>query len=243
MLHVADGMQAGEGTAITDCHELQQALNHDFVHNLLLSMWDADAPEAGVHEEVPKVDRKTKNRVIAQQARTADKQYQSLMLAELESLTETFEMYTAYIAQLDVHATNAVDGMARLGKMHALNKKKIEMLQQHETVTSVQTLFGMSTKERNRIHAQRSRARRHQYIEDLTKQRDESWSTLQDVMKHAMDLEGTCSVLHDFDDTGYVLLQLTETRQRLLMRTDAHKRKYEELRSRLSYRVMQREKF
>jgi len=50
-------------------------------------------------------------------------------------------------------------------------------------------------------------------------------------------------VLHDFDDTGYILLQLTETRQSLLMRSGAHERKYEELKSRAEYRALQREKF
>jgi hypothetical protein len=49
-------------------------------------------------------------------------------------------------------------------------------------------------------------------------------------------------VLHDFDDTGYVLLQLTETRQRLLMRTGAHKQKFEQLRTRASFRETLKEK-
>jgi hypothetical protein len=103
--------------------------------------------------------------------------------------------------------------------------------------------MGMPTKERNRIHARSSRQRKQQFVQDLTKQRDESWSTIQDVMRYTTALESTCSVLHDFDETGYILLQLTETRQSLLMRTAAHQRKYDELQSRLSYRAMCREKF
>jgi hypothetical protein len=38
------------------------------------------------------------------------------------------------------------------------------------------------------------------------------------------------------------LLQLTETRQRLLMRTSAHKQKYKELQTRMSFRTVHREK-
>jgi hypothetical protein len=75
------------------------------------------------------------------------------------------------------------------------------------------------------------------------KQRDESWCTMQDVMQHATALESACSVLHDFDDTGCLFLQLTETRQTLLMRTSAHKQKNDELQSASSYRKMCREKF
>jgi hypothetical protein len=240
--HFADGMQAGDSTAIVDCLELQDAVHHDFVHNLLLSMWDADAPEAGDAPSA-KTDRKTKNRLSAQQARLLDKQYASLMLTELEGLTDTFEMYAAYITQLKAHAVHAVDSMQRLEQMHAQNKTKIAMLQQRETVTSPPTLMGMPTKDRNRIHARTSRQRKQQFVEDLIKQRDESWSTLQDVMQYTTALESACRVLHDFDDTGYILLQLTETRQSLLMRSGAYERKYEELKSRAEYRALQREKF
>jgi hypothetical protein len=240
-LHFADGMQADDSTAILDCKELQDAVHHDFVHNLLLGMWDADAPEAGDAPSA-KTDRKTKNRLSAQQARLLDKQYASIMLTELEGLTDTFEMYTAYITQLKAHAVHAVDSMQRLEQMHAQNKIKIAILQEIEC-SAVPTLMGMPTKERNRIHARTSRQRKQQFVQDLTKQRDESWSTIQDVMRYTTALESTCSVLHDFDDTGYILLQLTETRQSLLMRTAAHQRKYDELQSRLSYRAMCREKF
>ena len=242
-LHFADGMQADDSTAILDCKELQDAVHHDFVHNLLLGMWDADAPAPSNDAPVTKTDRKTKNRLSAQQARLVDKQYANLMLKELDSLTDTFEMYTTYITQLKAHAGHAVDSMERLKQMHAQNKIKIAMLQHRETVSSPPTLMGMPTKERNRIHARSSRQRKQQFVQDLTKQRDESWSTIQDVMRYTTALESTCSVLHDFDDTGYILLQLTETRQSLLMRTAAHQRKYDELQSRLSYRAMCREKF
>jgi hypothetical protein len=236
LLHFADAMQAGEDSAMLD-------LTDDIVQNLLLSMWDADAPEGGTEAPKGKVDRKTKNRLSAQQARATDKQYVNLMLAELENLSDTFEMYAEYIAQLKVHAADAVEGMASLEATHAQNKIRIKTLQHRDTVNSPPALFGMSTKERNRIHAQKSRQRRHSFVQDLMQQRDDSWSTMQDVVKHTTDLESACSVLHDFDDTGHVLLQLTETKQRLLMHTDAHQRKYEELKSRLSFRVMQREKF
>jgi hypothetical protein len=119
---------------------------------------------------------------------------------------------------------------------------KIAMLEQSDVATSVPELLGMSRKERNRIHAQKSRERKHKFVQELINQRDESWSTLQEVMEYTTALEGECSVLHDFDDTGYVLLQLTETRQRLLMRTGAHEQKFEELRTRASFREMLKEK-
>jgi len=241
-LHFADGMQACDSTAILDCHELQDAVQHD-MQNFLLSMWDADAHTPSDDAPITKTDRKTKNRLSAQLSRSVDRQYAKLMLAELDSLTDTFEMYTAYITQLKAHGVHAVDSMERLEQMHAQNKTKIAMLQQRETVTSPPTLMGMPTKERNRIHARSSRQRKQQFVQDLTQQRNESWSTMQDVMQYTTAVEGACSVLHDFDDTGYILLQLTETRQRLLMRTAAHQRKYDELHSRLSYRAMCREKF
>ena len=243
MLHFADAMHAGDGTGILDCHELQQALHDDLVQNLLLSMWDADAPEAGIDKPSAKMDKKTKNRLSAQQARREDKQYVKLMLAELESLTGTFEMYATYITQLKVHSADAVDSMLRLEQAHARNKSRIALLKSSDKVNSAPTLMGMPTKDRNRIHARTSRQRKHQFVQDLVMQRDDSWTTVQDVMQYTTALEGACSVLHDFDDTGFVLLQLTETRQSLLMRTAAHEQKHENLRSCSSYRKMCREKF
>jgi hypothetical protein len=242
LLHAADGRQAGDGAGIFDCHEMQESLQDDFVHNLLLSMWDADALQPRIEEPIAKTDRRTKNRLSAQQARATDKEYVNLMLAELESLTETFDMYAAYIKQLTAHTADAVDSMLRLEQMHAQNKIKIAILQEIEC-SAVPTLMGMPTKERNRIHARTSRQRKQQLVQDLMKQRDDSWSTMQDVMQHTTVLESACSVLHDFDDTGCVFLQLTETRQTLLMRTSAHKKKREELETRLSFRAMHREKF
>jgi hypothetical protein len=243
MSSFAECMQAGDATLFLDCHDLQQALHEDIVQNLLLNMWDADAVDTRNEAESAPMDRKTKNRLSAQQSRATDKQYINLMLTELQSLTETFNMYTAYIKELKVHTADEVDSMERLEQTHAQNKSKIAMLQQSETCTSPPTLMGMPTKERNRIHARKSRQRKHQFLRDLMQQRDESWRTMQDVMEHTTALEGACSVLHDFDDTGYVLMQLTETRQRLLMRAAAHERKYDELKCRSTYRLKQREKF
>lgn len=238
MLHFADGMHTADGTAILDCHDLQQAVHDDIVHNLLLSMWDADAPEPRIDKPNAKIDRKTKNRLSAQRARSADKQYVKLLLTELDMLTETFELYAAYITQLKVHATQAVHSIAVLEDAHARNKVKIAMLQPSDVVNALPTLVGVPTKDRNRMHARTSRQRKRDYMHEVMKQRDESWSTLQGVMQYTTDLESTCSVLHDFDDTGFVLLLLTETRQRLLMRTGAHEQKCEELQSRLSCRAI-----
>ena len=243
LLHFADAMHAGDGTALLDCHELQQAIHDDLVHNFMLGMWDAHAPEPRIDKPSAKMDRKTKNRLSAQRARSADKEYVKLMLAELDILTETFELYVGYITQLKVHATKAVDSMAVLEDAHAQNKVQIAMLQPIDVANALPTLVGVPSRDRNRIHAQKSRARKQEYMQELIKQRDDSWSTLQGVMQYTAALESTCSVLHDFDDTGCILLQLTETRQRLLMRTGAHKRKYEELQSHLTYRAIYLETF
>ena len=242
LLHFADDMHAGEGTAISDCQELQQAIHDELVHDMLLNMWDGDAHAPCGGESIAKTDRKMQNRLSAQLARAADKEYVSLLLKELESLTETFELHAAYITQLKMHAADPVDSTLSLEQAHAQNKRKIAMLQQGDVATPAPTLLEMPRKERNRIHAQNSRQRKHQFLQDLIKQRDDSWSTVQDAMRYTTTLESACSVLHNFDDTGYILLQLTETRQRLLMRTGAHKQKYEELLSRSSYRKMCREK-
>jgi len=240
MLHFADGMRAGDGTAVLDCDEFHESLSDDLVQSMLMSMWD-DAPEAGTDEPIAKTDRRTKNRVYAQLSRAADKEYVKLMLAELESLTETFEMHAAYITQLKVHAADAGDSMLRLGQTHAQNKIKIAILREIDTVSAVPTLMGMPTKDRNRIHARTSRQRKRQLVQDLIKQRDESWGTVQEVTQHTTALESACSVLYDFEDAGCVSLQLAETRQTLLMRTGAHKKKYDELECRLSYRVRMRD--
>jgi hypothetical protein len=246
MLHFADSMQAGDGSAMLDCHELQETMHDDLVHSMLMSMWDADALEPRIDAPSAPVDRKTKNRLSAKVSRMADKEYVNLMLAELESLTETFDVYAAYITQLKVHATDEVDSMVSLEQIHAQNKLKIATLRESEAsdaANSAPTLMGMPRKERNRIHAQKSRQKKHEFVEDLIKQRDDSWTTMQDVMEYTTAVEGACSVLHDFDDTGCILLQLTETRQRLLMRTNAHEQKHQELKSRMTYRIMHREKF
>ena len=185
MLHFADGMHAGDSTAILDCHELQEAMHNDFVHNLLLGMWDADAPESCIDKPSAKIDRKTQNRLSAQRARLADKEYVKVMLTELEILTETFELYASYITKLKMHATDAVDSMASLEQVHAQNKVNIATLQEREesdAVNSAPTLMGMPRKERNRIHAQKSRQKKLDFVKDLIKQRDDSWSSLQGVM-------------------------------------------------------------
>ena len=242
LLHHAEGMPAGDATAILQCHELEEVLHDGFVHNLLLNMWDTDSHEPRKEKPVEKVDRRTKNRLSARESRAADKEFVKLIVRELEALTETFEMYAAYITQLKVHASNAVDDIASLEKKHAQNKVHIAMLQE-SYLPDAPTLMGMSTKERNRIHARKSRERKQQFVHNLIQQRDDSWSTIQDVVQYTTALEGRCSVLHDFDDTGYVLLKLTETRQMLLMRRAAHKQKREEMQSLSSYRKMRREKF
>jgi hypothetical protein len=226
-------------TTISECDDLLAAC--DDVETILQSMCTEIEAEPRTGEPSAPMDRKTKNRLSAQLARAADKEYVSLMFEEIESLTQTFEAYTSYIMQLKVHATKAVDSMSSLERKHEQNKVKIsELVQQAERAAN--TLIGVPTKVRNRIHAQTSRQRKHEFVQDLIKQRDESLSTIQDVKEYTTALEGICSVLHDFDDTGFILLQLTETRHGLLMRTSTHTQKYEELESRLTFRAMCREK-
>jgi hypothetical protein len=45
-----------------DCHELQQAMDDGIVQNFLLSMWDADVPEAGIDGPRTKIDKKKDKR-------------------------------------------------------------------------------------------------------------------------------------------------------------------------------------
>ena len=234
-------MNANEFTTISECDELLAAC--DDVEGIMLSMFTEVAPEPRTDEPSAPMDRKTKNRLSAQLGRAADKAYVRLMFTELESLTETFEAYTAYIMQLKVHATKTVESMTSLERKHVQNKVKIsELVQQGEPTSAANTLVGVPSRVRNRIHAQTSRQRKHEFVQDLIKQRGETLSTMQDVKEYTTALEDVCSVLHDFDDTGFILLQLTETRQRLLMRASTHTQRYEELQSRLTFRVMCREK-
>lgn len=239
-----EGMDANKFTTISECDDLLAA--HGYVEKILQSMSTELAPEPRAGEPSAPLDRKTKNRLSAQAARAADKKYVSLMFTELEDLTKTFEAYTAYIKQLEVHATKAVESMTSresLEKKHAQDKVKImEIVQQAQPTSGADTLFGVPTKVRNRIHAQSSRKRKYKFMQDLINQRDESWSTIKDVKEYTTALEGVCSVLHDFDDTGFILLQLTETRHGLLMRTSTHTQKYEELQSHLTFRALCREK-
>ena len=241
MLHCADSMRGGDSKSV-DCHELQTAVHDDLLESLLLSLWDADAPEPRIDRPKTPADKRTRNRVLAQQARSVDKQYVDLMLKELHRFTETFEMYADYIAELKVDAAEAVNSMLNLEQICAQNRTKIKMLQESEKGSAAEPMPEIPRKQRNRIHAQNSRKRKHDFVEYLITQRDESWSTMQEVMQYTTALERACSVLNDFDDNGSMLLQLTETRQRLLMRTSAHKQQYEELQCRLSYRAIVREK-
>lgn len=242
MLHCADSMRAGERNSILDCHGLQTAVHDDILQSLLLSLWDVDESEPRIDQKSTPVDRRTRNRVLAQQARSADKEYVKFMLTELHTFTETFEMYADYITELKVDATGAVSGTLSVEQICVQNRSKVKILQDSDKFNAAEPRPEIPRKQRNRIHAQNSRKRKQDFMQDLTKQRDESWSTMQDVMQYTTALESDCSVLNDFDDTGAMLLQLTETRQRLLMRTSAHKQKYEELQCRLSYRAMLREK-
>lgn len=234
-VYFADSVHDGED-------EMQVAVQDNFVTSMLLSMWDVDAPEAHIERRSEPADKKTRNRLSAQQSRNADNEYSRLMLTELESFTETLQMYAGYIAQVKVHAVDAVDSMQGLEQICAQTKINVARLQESEKCKAAEPMPEIPRKQRNRMHARNSRQRKHDFVQNLIKQRDESWSTLQDVMQYKTALESACSVLNDFDDNGTILLQLTETRQRLLMRSTAHKHKYEELKCKMSYRTIHREK-
>lgn len=242
MLHCTDNMRAGDSRSTFDCYELQAAVSDDVLQSMLLSLWDDDALEVRKDCRCAPADKRTKNRWLAQQARNADKEYLTLMLKELESFTETFEIYSDYTQELKLHATGAVTSTVSLEQICAESRINVAKLQEGDKCTAAEPMTEIPRRQRNRIHAQNSRKRKLDLLEDLIRQRDESWATFQDVMQHTTALESACSVINDFDDHGDTLLELTAARQRLLMRTSAHKQKCEELKCLLSYRAIYREK-
>jgi hypothetical protein len=237
-------------------HELAaQACDDDqFLESILLSFVDGDEDLPAMHTQLrdenvaPQTDTRqaksrVRNKISAQQAREADRVYIDRMLVELQEMSETFQMYVEYIAQLKQQGSCAVESMPDFEECYATIKNKQDMLLKTEIGHSVPTLLGMTTKERNRIHAQKSRKKKELYAQDIIKHRDELWATLQDVMQHTEALEASSKLLNYFDEISNSLLGLTQARDRLFQRTCSHKRQYEELKSRLSYRAIHRLNF
>lgn len=211
------------------------------VENILLSMCniDADKPTKSANT---KQNTQARNRMFAQEARDADRMFLELLLVELNDIIDTFESYVTYIGQVKCHAPGAE--CSRALELRCLaHKENIQRLQTPEVCTSMKTLFGKTNKERNRIHAGKSRCKKRQLLQDVIHERDASLITLKEVMQYTTTLESSCSLLNDFDETGDAFMQLTQARQRLFQLTCTHTQQQKTLKSRLSFRGLYRLNF
>lgn len=214
--------------------------------NIMLSMWDAKT--LSVEDAA-----RARNRACARRSREADRAYIELLLAELNSIAETFEMYATYIGQLQQHGACAADCMHGLGLClaHTSNIARVQKSEECVDVPSLvetpamelPTLVGTPTKERNRIHAQKSRWKKSCFVRDMIEERDASLSTVADLLQYTRTLEGSCSLLNDFSEHVTVFLTLTQVRQRLLQRATTHDQQCEHLKSPLIYREKRRVNF
>lgn len=217
----------------SDAGEEGDSQDHSHIECILLSMWDAD-DEKNTHISYQQ-KRRVQNRECAKRSREADRQYIQLLLAELTDILKTVEMYVAYMGLLKLHGACATDAQCDLKC-----NPSIAQVSNNEILTSAEPCFGISMKERNRVHAKRSRHKKSQFLVDILKERDVSLSTLADVSAHAVTLEMSCAVLNDFNDIGDAFMQLTEMRQGLIRRKHKHTENYELLKSQLEYRVIRR---
>jgi len=211
------------------------------VENILLSMWniDADKPTKSANT---KQNTQARNRVSVKESRDADRMFVELLLVELNDITDTFEGYATYIGQVKCHVPDAE--CSRDLELRCLaHKENIQKLQTPEVRTSMQTLFGKTRLERNRIHAGTSRRRKSQLIHDVIRERDASLITLQELRQYTTTLESSCSVLNDFDETGDAFMQLAQARQRLFQLSCTHTQQQKTLTSRLSFRQFYRLNF
>lgn len=213
---------------------------NDDVEQILLSMCDFDDTETKPQNMKDK--HRVKNRESAQRARDADRMFVELLLGELQNITETFETYSLYIEQLKCHVETAEcnSGLERQCVMH---KTKIQQLQTREVSNSPRKLVGITTKERNRIHAEKSRYKKNKFLQDVTDERDACLFTLKQVIEYTTGLENSCSLLNDFNDTGDAFMQLIQIRQNLFQRTCTHTQQRKTLKSRASFRVAYRSNF
>jgi len=218
----------------SDAGDEGDSQEHSSIECILLSM-------CGVDYELNKrtsyqQKRRLQNRACAKQSREADMQFIPLVLADINDVLKTIEMYVAYVELLKLHGACAE-------QFCLTRKSKIANVQNTEILKSLEPSLGSSTKERNREHAKQSRHRKNQFLLDILKERDVSRSALADVSAHAATLEVSCVVLNDFNDSGDTFMQLTEIRQGLFHRTRTHTENYERLKSRIAYRAVHRLNF
>lgn len=205
---------------------------HKSTECILLSMFDQD--------DRTNVAR-ARNKACAQNARDADKLFIQLMQAELKEMLETFELYATYTANLAMHVSHEKEGMHMFEKRFVAHKAKIELLVIDGDDRAKHNPDGGSIRERNRQHAQKSRRKKNQYINDLTTERDESFVTLEQIVKYTTALESSCSFLDSLNE--YVGPYLMELRQKLFDRTCAHQDKYPQMKSYLIFRGTHRANF
>jgi hypothetical protein len=249
MLHDYDFELIDEEAMLNECCQqsfLEEILMNDTAHKsteyILLSMLDAD-----VSNPTRKDVLRARNRACAQKARAADKLFIQLMQEELKEILETLELYATYTANLRMHSSCDTEAMHVFEQRHMTHKVNVSLLLMNECSekdnpdASHQTLPTESIRERNRKHARKSRRKRSQYMIDLTKERDESFLTLEHVMKYTTELESSCSFLEDLNE--YVSANLMEVRQKLFDRTCAHHDKYPQLESYLIFRGTYRVNF
>jgi len=224
---------------------LKNDVTQKSTESILLSMFDAD-DSGPARKDVLRV----RNKACAQRARDADKRFIQLLQAELKEILETFELYATYTASLRMHVScDKEEGTHMFEQRHMAHKANIKLLlvngssdpQQRNPDCSTETLAAESIRDRNRKHAQKSRHKKSQYMNDLTKERDECFVTLEQIVKYTSALESSCSFLSDFNE--YVSSNLMEIRQKLFDRTCIHQDKYPQLQSYLTFRGTYRVNF
>jgi hypothetical protein len=238
--HWLDEDAHGHGSQAEDWGDEQGS---DETERILLSMWD---DHGGKPSTLSKVDAaRVRNKVCARTSREADRVYMELLLAELCSLAETFEMYAAHIAQLQLLGASAAECTHGLGRCLA-HTASLARVQTGEARVAMPPLPGTTKaerKERNRIHAQTSRWKKSCFVRELIAERDASLSTVADLLQYTRTLEGSCRLLNDFSEHAAVVLTQTEARRRLLQRASTHAQQCELLKSPLEYRETHRGNF
>jgi hypothetical protein len=225
----------------SDAGDEGDSQEHSSIECILLSMCGVDYElnrRASYQQK-----RRLQNRACAKQSREADRQYIPLVLADINDILKTVEMYVTYVELLKLHGACAELHGDCSEQCYVTCKSNVAQVQKNEILKSLEPSLGNSTKERNREHAKQSRHRKNQFLLDILKERDVSRSTLADVSAHAATLEVSCAVLNDFNDSGDTFMQLTEIRQGLFHRTRTHTENYERLKSRLAYRAVHRLNF
>lgn len=203
------------------------------VEDILLSMFYAD------ESMTAKERKRDQNKRCAQEGREADKLYTERMLAELGEFLETFRLYSMYIAELK--GRGICGPQSTFEQRSSSHKTNLALLQESDSDNCSEALSAKSTKERNRIHAQKSRQKKCQFWQKIEKERDASLLTLKEAVEYTSALESSCSFLSDFNDAAQDLSKLMEARQKLFDRTCAHQDKYKDLNSRLAFRATYRE--